>query len=60
MTSPSSLLAMARQMQEAIEPVLPDHDPMVMRAAVLVLADAYLQKAALEQVMNTIHRKPPR
>jgi len=54
----AEILALARVIQEKVEEACPDQDPMKMRAATMLVGEAYLQSAALEKVINDLYRKP--
>ena len=58
MVSASNISALAVQITQAVEKVAPDTDPLTMRSACLVAADAFLQQAAQEQIVNSVYRKP--
>ena len=59
MSSPVEILALAKTIQAHIDEICPDHDPLKMRAAVLLVGEAYLQVAVLDRTIAELYRSRP-
>ena len=56
MADARTISALAARIVDLVEAEIVDHDPMVGRSALLAAGETFLQKAALENVINSLHR----
>jgi len=58
-SDPQELLAIAKAIEVKVKEAVPDMDPLKVRSALFLVAESYLQAAALDKVTNDVYRHPP-